>query len=157
MKKIILAVLPFTILLGSILIAIGAANINGFSIVEKHTLIVASYEWNYYTIDLHQYLLNLNNALVEQNLNGLFVEFPKAPEANFTELIGGLKYIANILLFMLNNLIYVLNWVVIVPTKILIYPMNLIITLLGLNTSNNIWVNAINSIYEWQIPTIAYI
>lgn len=157
MKKLLYAVLPFTVLLGSILIAIGTANINGFSIVEEHYLIIGNYQWNYYTINIQQYLANINNALVEQNIGGLFVEYPKAPQPNFNELIGGLKYIANILIFVLNNVVYVINWVVIVPTKILIYPINLIITLLGLNTSNNIWVNAITSIYDWQIPNVPYI
>ena len=62
-----------------------------------------------------------------------------------------------ILIFVLNNIVYVINWVVIVPTKILIYPINIIITILGLNTSNNIWVNALTNIYNWQIPNIPYI
>lgn len=154
MITIIKKILPFTIIIGTLLVGFGIATLNGVSIVEQHTInYTAQYSWNYYTINLSKYLQNLQTSIKPQQLTEMLPNMPTT--INLGNNLA--KNIANSLIFVLNWLIYITNWLILAPIKIIMYPFNILLAIFGINTSDQALIEAFIKIYNLAIPLIPYI
>ena len=158
MTKLLKYIIPFSILLGTILVAFGLSNVEGATIIHNESINYGTYTWTYKVIDLKLYLQNLEEQL---NINTVISMFPNQPELPTTpadtDILGWIKFVASILLqYIANWIIYALNYLLLAPLKIILYPANIIITILGLNTTEESYIKVLRSIYQFQLPYIPY-
>ena len=131
----------------------------GLSIVSQETVNYGTYNWTFYRINVYAYIKSIETAI-----NGTGIEniFPNPPTftttPNWADILSILKWFVNTgVIYVTNCIIFVLDYIIVVPTQLVLYPVNLIYALLGLNTADQSWIQAINTIYNWQIPYIPYI
>ena len=148
------------ILLGTILTSvILLQNVNGWSVIELKTIQYGSYTWTYYTFNIRDYVYNIRDAVLYKKIgfDAIIPEMPKIPPIpEWTDILGGLKYIVNCLIFEVNILIYLINFTILLPTKMLLYPLNIIITLLGINTTNIQWITILRNIMTANVDFVKY-
>lgn len=160
MINIIKKILPFTIIIGvfSITLVMLGANI---TIVSAKTQQIGNYTWNYYYIDISQYLKNLEGTMNELRFKSMIPDMPVLPY-NFNgswDILKILKYIVNYFVIYLTNwVLYIIDLTLLLPTKILIWPIHVLLVLLGINTEGNTNItDVINFIYNINYPSIGYL
>lgn len=156
--KIIRRIMPITIIVGTILVAFGISQIDGATIIENRSITYGTYIWEYKYFNVYQYIKNLNYSLNNLNFNSMIPSQPILPNTpNSTwDILGWIKFIGSVvLIYVANWVIYALNWLILMPIKLtVLYPLNVILSILGLNTTNNDYIVVITELYNWSIPYI---
>ena len=158
MKTILKQTWWFFILLGSVTIAFGL-NLTGFSVITQQNVQIGTFTWTFYKLDVSKYLQNLKSSLDLAQLGNLIPVAPQIPNApKWTDVLSILKFLVNTFLtFIANWLIYIIQIAIIMPLQFMYYPINIILSILGLNTSNDSWVQAFTTIYKFRLPQIPYL
>lgn len=160
MLRITKKLIPFILLLGTVLIAFRMYNLEGFTVITQNRLVYSpEYTWTFYTIDFNKYLQNLETSIDLNQLNALTLEPPVLPTkpSNDADVIGWVQFVAKLIsVYAMNWIILIINALVVAPIKILCYPVNIIFAILGINTSNNDFITVFRNLYQIAIPYIPY-
>lgn len=159
LKRLTYLVLPFSILLGVLLISIHIFDINGMSVITKESInYYGKYTWTFYKLDLPQYVKNLETSIQIDQLTKIFPQVPTFPRTpSGIDVIEWLRWIGNLFPYMVNWIIYIENIILLAPLKLLLYPVNILMAIFGLNTASNEAIQAFNMLYNINIPFIPYI
>lgn len=158
LKRITYLVLPFSILLGVLLISIHIFDLDGLSVLTREQInYFGQYNWTYYRLDLPQYIKNLETSIQIDQLTKIFPQVPVFPrKPTSIDVIEWLSWIGKLFPYIVNWVIYVSNIVILAPLKLLLYPISIILAILGLNTASNEAIQAFNILYNINIPMIPY-
>lgn len=153
------------IIIGTALVAFsvvtGAQLFDG-SIVQKTTTNVFGYKWTYYVFNMGQYKQNIENSLNILTFSNAIPSIPQLPiwpnlSNDVTQITDNiqkiLKFIAKCLILIPNYIIFIFN-VGLLPAKLFLYPIRIIITLMGLNTADEGFINVVETISTIFIPYI---
>ena len=157
-KSILKNSLTWIIIIGCIGWAFGLTY-TGFSIITETSINYGSYTWTFYKVDVHSYIKSIETSLTGVGIENIIPEMPTFTGApDWANILSVVKFLVNtILIYVTNWIIYILDLIIVVPTQLILYPYNIILSLLGLNTADQSWINALKSIYNWQVPYIPYI
>ena len=157
-KKILQYALPITLFVGVICFAF-ATLFDGDSsmtvITEGEINYFGQYTWKYYWFDINKWLQSLETSIKIDQLAQALPDPPTLPTKPGNDILQWISFIAQLLtVYVTNWLIFVINVVLILPIKLLLYPVNIILAIIGINTSDNAFIQAFNYLYNLNIPLI---
>lgn len=139
MRNILKQSFMWFIIVGCIAWAVAVFTGNALpSFVTEQHIEIGSYTTTLYKIDVHNYLKQMENIVVNFPYKESYWEFPKMPKVD-------INIVANMLILWIKVILWWGNILILMPIKILLQPTLLFITALGIDINSN---NTIKFIYR---------
>lgn len=144
-------------LLGVIMFVLGAADVPGTVFTYKSINYFGTYTWSFVEIDVFRYVKSLETSLSLGQFTNLTVNIPELPTTpNNNDILGWLNYVAKILAVFIPNIMIMLLNIIMIPMKLFLYPARVLTALIGVDTSEDGFLQLVKEIYRFNIPFIIY-
>lgn len=150
-KKIIKTTFWTVIIIGTIMLTINFVYGAELTYLRKYA-INANQNLYYYRLDIHSYLVNLQNTL-QVSFNTWLPNQPVQPTKTNTDTLSlGFTLVIKYIIFGINWISYIFQFILLTSVKMLAYIISVIIAIFGLNTTP--LGQVLTQIYQFQPPYI---